>query len=142
MKRKFLITVNGKSYEVEVEEITKGKQSKDISTSETSIVEQPVQQQVFSSPQPTPSISAQPKVPPNKEIQEKEEVVQAPMSGVIVDIKVKEGQAVRNGDLLLVLEAMKMENNILSPCGGVVKNISVTKGENVETDQPMIVISS
>lgn len=142
MKRKFLITVNGKSYEVEVEEITNGKQSKNISTSKTSVVEQPVQQQAFSSPQPTSSISAQPKEPPKKEIQGKEEVVQAPMSGVIVDIKVKEGQAVKNGDLLLVLEAMKMENNILSPCGGVVKNISVTKGENVETDQPMIVISS
>ncbi len=139
MKRKFLITVNGKSYEVEVEEITEEKQINDISTSKTAPLKESSQRQTSS--QSIVSPIPQPEETVKREVQGKEEVVQAPMSGVIVDIKVKEGQKVKNGDLLLVLEAMKMENNILSPCEGIVKNINVTKGANVETDQPMITIS-
>lgn len=58
--------------------------------------------------------------------------VEAPMPGLILDIQVSEGDTVKEGDALLVLEAMKMENVILSPREGVVKNIAVTKGMAVD----------
>lgn len=58
--------------------------------------------------------------------------VEAPMPGLILDIQVSEGDIVKEGDALLVLEAMKMENVILSPREGVVKKIAVTKGMAVD----------
>ena len=58
--------------------------------------------------------------------------IEAPMPGLILDIQVSEGQEVKEGDALLVLEAMKMENVILSPRDGVIKTISVEKGSAVD----------
>ena len=55
------------------------------------------------------------------------------MPGTILDVKVSVGQAVKNGDVLCVLEAMKMENEIAAPCDGVVASINVTKGATVNT---------
>lgn len=64
--------------------------------------------------------------------------LKAPMPGLIFDIKVKEGDAVKKGDALLVLEAMKMENILKSPGDGVVKSIKIKKGESVEKNQVLI----
>lgn len=58
--------------------------------------------------------------------------IEAPMPGLILDIQVSEGDSVQEGDALLVLEAMKMENVILSPREGVVKKVAVTKGMAVD----------
>ena len=58
--------------------------------------------------------------------------IEAPMPGLILDIQVSEGDAVKEGDALLVLEAMKMENVILSPRDGVVKKIAVSRGMAVD----------
>lgn len=58
--------------------------------------------------------------------------IEAPMPGLILDIQVSEGDTVKEGDALLVLEAMKMENVILSPREGVVKKVAVTKGMAVD----------
>ena len=58
--------------------------------------------------------------------------IEAPMPGLILDIQVSEGDTVQEGDALLVLEAMKMENVILSPREGVVKKIAVTRGMAVD----------
>ncbi|MFZ9002894.1 MAG: acetyl-CoA carboxylase biotin carboxyl carrier protein subunit [Bacteroidetes bacterium] len=58
--------------------------------------------------------------------------IEAPMPGLILDIQVSEGDTVREGDALLVLEAMKMENVILSPREGVVKKVAVTRGMAVD----------
>ena len=55
------------------------------------------------------------------------------MPGTILDVKVTEGQAVKSGDVLVILEAMKMENEILAPCDGTVAGLSVTKGAAVES---------
>jgi biotin carboxyl carrier protein len=65
----------------------------------------------------------------------------APMPGLILNISVKEGQKVKNGDVLLVLEAMKMENSITSPKDGIVKLISTEKGTTVEKGQQLIELS-
>jgi len=64
--------------------------------------------------------------------------VRAPMPGLIVDLRVKDGDTVKAGDTLLILEAMKMENAIKAPGDATVKAVKVTKGEGVEKNQVLI----
>lgn len=64
--------------------------------------------------------------------------VKAPMPGLIIDLRVKEGDTVKAHDPLLILEAMKMENMIKSPGDAIVKSIKVRKGDNVEKNQVLI----
>ena len=66
--------------------------------------------------------------------------VDAPLPGNIFAIKVKEGDAVKAGDVLIVIEAMKMENEVCAPCDGTVKQIAVTKGQMVATGDTLVVI--
>lgn len=64
--------------------------------------------------------------------------IKAPMPGLIIDLRVKEGELVKMGDPLLVLEAMKMENILKAPGDGIVKSIKVKRGDSVEKNQVMI----
>jgi biotin carboxyl carrier protein len=64
--------------------------------------------------------------------------IKAPMPGLILDVNVAEGAEVKEGDYLLVLEAMKMENTLTAPRDGVVKSISVKKGDTVDKNQLLI----
>ncbi|MEG9328367.1 biotin carboxyl carrier protein [Salinimicrobium catena] len=64
--------------------------------------------------------------------------IKAPMPGLILDVQVKEGDEVQEGDYLLVLEAMKMENTLTAPRDGVVKSVTVKKGETVDKNQLLI----
>lgn len=66
--------------------------------------------------------------------------VDAPLPGNIFAIKVKQGDAVKSGDVLIVIEAMKMENEVCAPCDGTVKQIAVTKGQMVATGDTLVVI--
>ncbi len=68
-------------------------------------------------------------------------VVEAPMPGNVLKINVTQGQAVKEGDVLIVLEAMKMENEITSTKSGVVAQIVAAKGAVVETGSPLVVIA-
>ena len=67
-------------------------------------------------------------------------VVEAPLPGNIFAIKVKQGDAVKAGDVLIVIEAMKMENEVCAPSDGVVKQIAVSKGAMVATGDTLVVI--
>ena len=69
------------------------------------------------------------------------EVVKSPMPGNILKINVSQGQTVKEGDVLIVLEAMKMENEIVAPKGGTVAQIVVSKAQVVETGTPLVVIA-
>jgi biotin carboxyl carrier protein len=61
--------------------------------------------------------------------------LKAPMPGLVLEISISEGEEVKKGDALLILEAMKMENVIKSPADGIIKSISINKGEAVEKNQ-------
>ena len=69
------------------------------------------------------------------------EVVKSPMPGNVLKINVQQGQKVNEGDVLIVLEAMKMENDIVAPKTGTIAQIVVSKGTVVETGAPLIVIA-
>ena len=68
------------------------------------------------------------------------DAVKAPMPGTILKVNVQNGQAVKEGDVLVVLEAMKMENEIMAPKAGTVTQVLVSKGSSVDTGAPMVVI--
>lgn len=67
------------------------------------------------------------------------QAVECPMPGTILDVKVSEGQSVKSGDVLMILEAMKMENEIMAPCDGVVTSL-VAKGSTAETGMVLCTI--
>ena len=114
--RKFNINVNGNSYVVEVEELTDGEV----------VVSAPV-----SAPVAAPVAKAAP-APAAKPVAAGGAEVTAPMPGTVLKLAVAEGATVKKGDKILVLEAMKMENDINAVADGVVA-FAVKSGESVET---------
>lgn len=125
--KKFIVTVNGKKYDVEVEEV-----KSDISGSKKSAEESVVKKE------DTPTSTSQSQVKPVQEVPEGATTVNAPMPGTILDIKVNVGQPVKRGDVLLILEAMKMENEITAPQDGIVAAINISKGASVNTGDVLL----
>ena len=126
--RKFAITVNGNTYEVEVEEIG-GAPVYAAAPVAAPVAAAPAAAPV-AAPKAAPAAAPKAAAPAGAAGANK---VNAPMPGTILDVKVSVGQAVKNGQVLCVLEAMKMENEIAAPCDGVVASINVTKGATVNT---------
>ena len=69
------------------------------------------------------------------------EAIKAPMPGTILKVNVANGQAVKKGDVLFILEAMKMENEIMAPCDGTVNGVSVSAGASVESGSALCTIA-
>lgn len=121
MKR-FNITVNGKAYDVSVEEIGAGASPAPAAT-------------------PAPAVTAQPaSAPAAASAPEGSVSVKAPMPGTILDVKVKVGDTVSEGKAILVLEAMKMENDIVASASGKVVAVNVKKGDSVKTNDVLVSI--
>jgi len=135
--KKFNITVNGKSYEVDVEEIGGNSAPAPIRRQESAPVIQaaPVQQAA-----PSPAPAAAPVSSPSVAPVTGGETINSPMPGTILDIKVNVGDPVSNGTVLVILEAMKMENEIMAPSAGKVLSINVTKGASVNSGDVLVVI--
>ncbi len=137
MVRKFRVRVNNKNYDVEVEEL---------SSSQTTVsqVNTQVQQPAVPSAPKTVSTPVQKKPEPKPQtsvtVNEGETIIESPMAGVIVEVLANIGAHVKRGDTLLVLEAMKMENNILATRDGIVKSVNVSKGQEVEVGAPLIIL--
>ena len=136
--RKFQIKVDGKVYEVEVEEAGGNESSAGIISAPQPVAgkvkEEPVSQKAAAKTPPAPAPAKAPAVAVAGE-----EVV-APMPGKILQLKVKEGDSVNEGDTLLILEAMKMENEIVANTSGNVKKINVAANDMVDTGDVLLVI--
>ena len=139
MKR-FLITVNGKTYEVEVEEVeafaaAPAQQAAPVQAA--AAVPAPA-----AAPAPAAKAAEAPAPPPAApvNIPAGGTKVNAPMPGKILAIKAAAGQAVKRGDVLLILEAMKMENEIQSPVDGTVSAIAVSEGSMVNAGALLAVV--
>ena len=126
--RKFNITVNGVAYEVEVEEVAAGESAA------------PAAAPKAAAPAPKAAPAAKPAAHKAAPVANGTKV-NAPMPGTILDVKVAQGQAVKKGDILCILEAMKMENEILAPQDGTVAQVNVTKGASVNSGDPLVVLN-
>ena len=130
---KYIVTLNEKQYEVEVE---KGK------AVAAYIGEAPAPAPVAAAPAPAaapasaPAPAAAPAAPAGAG-----DPVTSPMPGTILDVRCQQGQAVKNGDILFILEAMKMENEIFANKDGTVTSVGVSKGASVDTGSVLCTIS-
>ena len=132
---KYKVTLNDRVYEVEVEH------------GEAMLVDEYALKApaapaaaVAAVPAPVPAAAAAPAAAPAAGLAAGE-VVKSPMPGNILKINVAQGQKVNEGDVLMILEAMKMENEIVATCSGTVAQIVVSKGTVVETGAPLAVIA-
>lgn len=122
--KKYNITVNGTTYEVVVEEAG--------TVASAPVYAAPVTPAPVAAPAPSASPAEAPKVASAAPAAASGATkVTCPMPGTILDVKVTAGQAVKKGDVICVLEAMKMENDIPAPCDGVIASINTQKGATV-----------
>lgn len=133
---KYVVTVNGERYEVEVERVD-GKSS--------SLSRKQMERGVKTRVETEPAVSAAPvsasaAAAPAASNAGGGSAVISPMPGVILDIKVKEGDSISEGQVVVILEAMKMENEIVSEFTGTVSAIRVKKGDTVDTDAVLVEI--
>jgi len=136
MKRKFRITIEGESYEVEIEEMEEMEETEKTETGQSN---SPTQKPPSSAEAPRFPPKASPAIRPPT-VRAGEAVVASPMPGTIVSINVKVGDSVKAGDILLVLESMKIQNEIPSPKDGVIKEVLVPEGKYVKRREPLIII--
>jgi len=143
-KMKFKVTVNGKEYIVEVEEIsgvpvatsvTRLPQAKTIEKEATKVEE------VRPKPEERTQEKVETVVPEKREEVVEGEIVRAALPGKITRIIAKEGQQVNAGDVVLYIEAMKMENEVVAPKSGKIVKMFVKEGSSVNTDDPLFAIA-
>lgn len=128
---KYIVTLNGKNYEVEVEET----EAVIVGVTDAAPA---VPAALAAAPSPAPAAAPSASAAPTSAADGTK--VLSPMPGNILAVNVSVGAAVKAGDVLLVLEAMKMENDIVAPCDGTVKQILVQKGSTVATDDLLAVV--
>ncbi len=136
---KYNVTLNGKIYEVDVTEsdaVVTGVTQVPVAVAAPAVA--PVAVAPVAAPEaPAEAPVAAPAVVP---VSADGTQVKAPMPGTILAVKKNVGEAVKAGDVIVVLEAMKMENDIVAPCDGTVKSINAPKGSTVNTDDVIAVI--
>lgn len=118
--KKYLVNVNGTDYEITLEEVKDGAE--------------------FPKKAAAPAPAAAPAAPVAAAPAGGEQV-KAPMPGTILSVNVANGTAVKKGQVLMVLEAMKMENEIMAPCDGTVNGVSVQQGASVENGTVLCTIA-
>ena len=132
----YKITLNGRTYEVEVEE---GKAMLLSEYEAIAPAAAPVAPAASAAPAATEAPAAAPAAP--AAVTANGTPITAPMPGTILRVNVTVGQKVAKDTVLCVLEAMKMENEILAPADGTVTQVAVTNGMNVDTGAPLVVLA-
>lgn len=125
---KYVVTLNGKNYEVEVEETDAVITAVTDAAPAAPAAAAPVAPAAVPAPAAAPAAAAE------------GQKVLSPMPGTILSVNVNVGSSVKAGDILLILEAMKMENEIVAPCDGTVRQLTVQKGSTVATDALLAVV--
>ena len=124
---KLQIGIDGKSYEVEVEVLEDDAQPRQVS---------------YAPQQPAPAAAqaapAAAQAPAAVEVAGEDKLCRSPVTGIVIKVNVAPGQAVKAGDLVVVLEAMKMETNVTAPSAGKVKNVRVAQGDSVKVGQVVV----
>ena len=131
--RTFQVKVNGVSYQVEVEETAGGFAP---APQAAPAAPAPVPAAAPAAPAPAPVPAAAPVAAPVTG----GEKINSPMPGTILDVRVSAGQSVKKGQVLCILEAMKMENEIISPRDGAVAQVVANKGASVNAGDPLMVL--
>lgn len=138
--RKFVVTVNGTRYEVEVEEIAASAQA--AASTEVSAPAAPqgtsLSNAAATAPKAQPAPSSAHQAPAG--IQGAHRIT-APMPGTILDIRVNVGDSVRKGDVVAILEAMKMENEIMASMDGIVASVNVSRNQQVNSGDIIITLN-
>lgn len=145
---KYIATINGKRYEVEVERV-EGYKSLDrngVAAPKAPALAStaPVQRPAAPAPAaPAPAAAPAPVAAPAPAAAPAAgaTTVEAPMPGKVLDVKVTAGQAVKYGDVVAIMEAMKMETEIVAPADGTVSQILVKAGDPVDTGAAMVVLN-
>ena len=119
------LEVNGTPYVVEIEQ----KKKKSISRIQRQVTPSSQQREVVTKPSVKRPVAAAGSI-----------VISSPLPGIILDLRVKAGDTVKKGDTLLVLEAMKMENNIQATSDGKIARVSIQKGDSVLEGDELVVI--
>ncbi len=131
----YIIAVNGVTYTVEVEEVGSSAAAP---APVVTPVAAPAPAAVPVAPAAAPAPKATPAAP---KAAAGAVTVKAPMPGNVIKINCKAGASVKKGDVLVVLEAMKMENDICAPADGVVASVEVAQGATVETDAVLVTLN-
>jgi len=132
----YQVTVNGEVYEVTIEEV-KGPTSGVVPSRVAAPAPAPAPAAPVSAQQTTPKTAAPAPFPAASSGGKK---IQAPMPGKILAVKAVPGDVVKNGAVLVILEAMKMENDIMAPADGTVKSVNVKEGDSVNTGDVLVVL--
>ncbi len=139
--KNYRVTVNGVAYDVVVEEMGAGAP---VVTPASVYVPAPAPVAAAPAPvaaAPAPAATPAPAAAPAPAGKAGANAVKAPMPGTLVKVNVKPGDSVKKGDVLCVLEAMKMENDIMSPVDGVVATVEANQGASVATDAVLVTLN-
>lgn len=128
--RRFLIKVNGKDYDVCVEEIGAGMPAAPVASAPVA-APAPAES---AAPAPAPAPAAPAAIPADGTKTE------APMPGNIIEVRANVGDTVAEGDVVIILEAMKLENEIMAPCAGKILSVNVSKGDMVNSGDILFVV--
>ena len=142
---KYVATINGKKYEVEVEKLEayKSLDRNGVAAPAAPVLpaSAPVQRPAASAAAPAPAPAPAAAPAPKAAAPAGATTVEAPMPGKILNIKVSEGQAVKFGETVVVMEAMKMETEIVAPADGTVSKILVKAGDSVDTGAALVALN-
>lgn len=137
MIKKYNVKVNGSIYQVEVEEVSGEFKQSDVLSGQTEAkpLEQPKQ-----NIQKKEEIKNEPHKPSNDVAVSGGEKIECPMPGTILKVNIKKGDTVKKGDVLFILEAMKMENEIMAPHDARVAQVFAVKGASVNTGDVLVTL--